>query len=258
MNNGNAIGGVATFSPIVVIPVYNHGAAIGAMLAGIRDHGVPCMLVDDGSDAECAGVLDALVARDPERLSLLRLPHNEGKGAAVMAGMRKASRRGFSHALQIDADGQHDPADIPGFLAEARAHPEMVICGCPVYDASVPKARLYGRYATHVWVWINTLSFDIRDAMCGFRVYPLASTLALIDAVKIGARMDFDVDVLVRLHWRGVGVRNRETRVTYPLDGVSHFDIWRDNLRISRMHAMLFLGMLARAPMLMVRKWQRT
>lgn len=247
----------AAFSPIVVIPVYNHGAAISAMIAGVRKHGVPCLIVDDGSDVDCAGVLDALVASHPDLVSLLRLPSNQGKGAAVMAGLREAARRGFSHALQIDADGQHDPADIPGFLAEARAHPDAVVCGCPVYDASVPKVRLYGRYATHVWVWINTLSFDIRDSMCGYRVYPLAPTLALMDAAKLGRRMDFDADILVRLYWRGVVVRNRETRVTYPLDGISHFDIWRDNLRISRMHATLFFGMLVRSPVLIARKWRR-
>jgi glycosyltransferase involved in cell wall biosynthesis len=249
--------GATGFSPVVVIPVYNHGAAVGAMLAGILQQHVPCLLVDDGSDADCARVLDDLTAADPEQVSLLRLPHNQGKGAAVMAGLREASRRGFSHALQIDADGQHDPRDVHGFLDESRAHPDAVICGCPVYDASVPKARLYGRYATHVWVWINTLSFDIRDGMCGYRVYPLASTLALIDAVNVGRRMDFDVDILVRLYWRGVAVRNRETRVTYPLDGVSHFDVWRDNVRISRMHTLLFFGMLVRSPMLLLRKWRR-
>jgi hypothetical protein len=136
-------------------------------------------------------------------------------------------------------------------------YPEAVICGCPVYDASVPKARLYGRYATHVWVWINTLSFDIRDSMCGYRVYPLARTLALIDSVKLGSRMDFDADIIVRLHWRGAQVRNRPTRVTYPADGVSHFRLWHDNLRISRMHTVLFLGMLLRSPMLLARKWRR-
>jgi glycosyltransferase involved in cell wall biosynthesis len=246
-----------TFSPIVVIPVYNHGGAIGTMVAGVCRHDVPCLLVDDGSDADCARVLDGLVASWPDRVSLLRLPSNRGKGEAVMAGFRAAGRRGFSHVLQIDADGQHDPADIPGFLDEARAHADAVICGCPVFDASVPKVRLYGRYATHIWVWINTLSFDIRDSMCGYRVYPLAPTLALMDASRLGRRMDFDGDILVRLYWRGVKVRNRETRVTYPLDGISHFRLWRDNLRISRMHATLFFGMLVRSPMLLLRKWQR-
>jgi len=245
------------FSPVVVIPVYNHEGAIGAMLDGVLRQGAPCLLVDDGSDAACARVLDALAVANPGTVSLLRLPFNQGKGAAVVAGLREASRRGHTHALQIDADGQHDPADIPGFLADARAHPDAVICGCPRYDASVPKLRYYGRYATHVWVWINTLSFDIRDGMCGFRVYPLTPTLALLDNQRIGARMDFDVDILVRLHWRGVPVRNRETRVTYPSDGVSHFDVWRDNLRISRMHATLFLGMLLRSPWLLARRLRR-
>jgi hypothetical protein len=80
----------------------------------------------------------------------------------------------------------------------------------------------------------------------------------LMDTTKLGRRMDFDGDILVRLYWRGIEVRNRETRVTYPLDGISHFNVWRDNLRISRMHATLFFGMLARLPLLIARKWRRT
>lgn len=244
------------YSAIVVVPVYNHGDAIGAMVDRIKQQGIPCLLVDDGSDPGCAAVLDRLASATPEVVSLLRLPVNQGKGGAVMAGLREAARRGFSHAVQIDADGQHDPADIPGFLAEARQHPGDLIIGSPIYDPSVPKGRLYGRYATHVWVWINTLSFDIRDSLCGFRVYPLAATIALIDSVKIGKRMDFDCEILVRMHWRGVRIRNRLTRVTYPLDGVSHFDVWRDNVRISRMHATLFFGMLVRLPVLVVNKWK--
>jgi hypothetical protein len=132
-----------------------------------------------------------------------------------------------------------------------------VITGCPLYDASVPKGRLYGRYATHVWIWINTLSFEIRDSMCGFRVYPLAPTLALIDSVRIGERMDFDCEVLVRMHWRGVRVRNRPTKVTYPMDGVSHFNVLRDTLRISRMHAAHFYGLLLRLPVILANRWRR-
>lgn len=245
------------FSAIVVVPVYNHGEAIGTMVEGILRSGVPCLLVDDGSAADCARVLDQLAAAHPESVALLRLPVNQGKGGAVMAGMREAARKGYSHALQIDADGQHDPAELPGFLAEARQYPRAIITGCPIYDESVPKGRLYGRYATHIWVWINTLSFDIRDSMCGYRVYPLAETIALIDSVELGRRMDFDCEILVRMHWRGVPLRNRRTRVTYPLDGVSHFDVWRDNVRISRMHAMLFFGMLIRLPTIMSNKWRR-
>ena len=156
--------------------------------------------------------------------------------------------------LQIDADGQHDTADLPRFIEAARAHPEAVICGIPAYDASVPKARLYGRYATHIWVWINTLSLHLRDTMCGFRVYPLPPVLRLIGEETIGRRMDFDTEVMVRLYWRQLPVEHLATRVTYPADGVSHFDVWRDNVRISRMHTRLFFGMLWRAPRLL---WRR-
>ncbi|MDY0021697.1 glycosyltransferase family 2 protein [Arenimonas caeni] len=242
------------FSPVAVVPVYNHPQAIAGLVAAMRGHGLPCLLVDDGSGPECAAVLRELAAASPGDVSLLRLETNQGKGAAVMAGLREAGRRGFSHALQIDADGQHDPADVPRFLAMAREQPDAVVNGRPLYDRSVPRGRLYGRYLTHVWVWINTLSLDISDSMCGFRVYPLAPTLALLDSVRIGRRMDFDTEVLVRLHWRGIAVRDCPTRVVYPEGGVSHFRMLHDNLRISAMHTRLFFGMLLRLPRLLARK----
>lgn len=240
--------------PVAVVPVYNHPATIGGVTRQILAHGLRVILVDDGSEPFCARRLQEIVAEAPDRVTLLRLPHNQGKGAAMVAGFRAAAARGHTHVLQIDADGQHACADIPLFLARSRAQPEAVIAGCPVYDASVPRGRLYGRYATHVWVWINTLSLDIRDSMCGFRLYPLASLLPLLDAARIGSRMDFDSDVIVRLHWRGVPVVNQPTRVTYPQDGISHFRMWHDNVRISAMHARLFLGMLWRSPLLLWRK----
>jgi glycosyltransferase involved in cell wall biosynthesis len=248
MNESNA------FRPVAVIPVYNHGEAVGAVVEHVRAAGLRCVLVDDGSAADCAAVLDALARMQPEDVTLVRLARNQGKGGAMMAGLRAAAAAGYTHALQIDADGQHDAADIPDFLARAHARPEAVICGVPVYDESVPLGRLVGRYATHVWVWINTLSLAIRDSMCGFRVYPLGRVVPLFDAAALGRRMDFDPEVLVRLHWRGVPVVNMPTRVTYPQDGLSHFRLGLDNLLISRMHARLFFGMLARSPLLLWRK----
>ena len=244
------------FKPCIVVPVYNHEHAIGAVLAGLLRHDVPCMLVDDGSSAECAAVLDALALAHPDRVTLVRLSTNQGKGAAVLSGFRRAAALGFSHVLQIDADGQHRTDDVPKFLAQARGHPEAIIAGHPVYDESVPKARLYGRYATHIWVWINTLSFDIKDSMCGFRVYPVAPVNALAARHAIGVRMNFDTDILVRLFWDGLQVINLPTRVSYPADGVSHFRVWRDNVQISWMHTVLFFGMLPRIPKLLARKWR--
>jgi glycosyltransferase involved in cell wall biosynthesis len=158
-----------SFAPCIVIPIYNHRDAIGATVANLSVHGLPLFIVDDGSDEATQHVLAALRQQYAGKLKLIRLPVNGGKGAAVMAGLRAALEAGFTHGLQIDADGQHDAADVPRFIDAARAEPGAVILGRPVYDESVPKSRLYGRYLTHVWVWIETLSLTIRDSMCGFR-----------------------------------------------------------------------------------------
>ncbi|AIC17636.1 MULTISPECIES: glycosyltransferase family 2 protein [Pseudomonas] len=241
-------------NPCAVIPVYNHEAAVPTVVDALLASGLPCVLVDDASSPACAAVLEQLAER--EQVFLVKLAVNQGKGGAVMAGLREASRLGFSHALQVDADGQHDLRDVDNFIATSRTHPEALVCGYPQYDASVPKGRFYARYLTHVWVWINTLSLQIPDSMCGFRVYPLPPVLALIDSVKIGRRMDFDTDILVRLSWRNQPMRWLPTQVRYPVDGLSHFRLFHDNLLISSMHARLFFGMLLRAPLILWRRWQ--
>lgn len=242
------------FKPCAVIPVFNHERTLPQVVAALLAEDLPCVLVDDGSSAQAATVIDQL-AEHPS-VHLHRHTINQGKGAAVTSGLREAARLGFSHALQVDADGQHDLSRVGLFLDRACQAPEALICGYPQYDASVPKGRLYGRYLTHVWVWINTLSLSIRDSMCGFRVYPLAPTLALIDSEPLGSRMDFDTEILVRLHWRAQPMVWLPTRVHYPAGGISHFRLWHDNLLISGMHARLFGGMLLRAPALLWRRWQ--
>jgi len=242
------------FKPCAVVPIYNHKDQIGATVAALMAHGLAVFVVDDGSDTPTQQVLATLDAHYGPSLHVLRLPHNRGKGGAVMAGLRAAYAAGFSHALQIDADGQHDTNDIPQFLETGRLHPHAAILGRPVYDESVPKGRLYGRYLTHIWVWIETLSLEIRDSMCGFRLYPLPAVCALIEQRALPERMDFDIEILVRLHWTGMKFFTIPTRVTYAVGGLSHFDMWRDNLRISQAHVRLVLGMLLRMPILLARK----
>jgi glycosyltransferase involved in cell wall biosynthesis len=244
------------FHPCVVIPVYNHEHAIGKVLDQVLAHGLPVILVDDGSSPSCAAVLDGLAAAHPRQVMLERHALNQGKGGAVLSGFARAAREGYSHVLQVDADGQHSVADIPRFLDKGRANPNAVVAGCPLYDESVPALRLYARYLTHVWVWINTLSLAIRDSMCGFRVYPVAPVLALAKRRRLGLRMNFDIEILVRLYWDGVEVVNLPTKVGYPEDGVSHFKAWTDNVLITRLHVALFFGMLPRIPSLVVRKWR--
>jgi glycosyltransferase involved in cell wall biosynthesis len=238
----------------VVVPVFNHEHALPQLVEALRTAELTCWLVDDGSGPACAQLIERLTAENPQWLRRLRLPRNEGKGAAVFAGLRAALAEGFTHAVQIDADLQHQPSRIRDFIAAAEREPNAVINGVPQYDATVPAARLHGRRITTVLVWLNTLSFKIADAMCGFRLYPIAPAVAIDDSVRIGRRMEFDTEIIVRLFWAGVPVVNLPTPVTYPVDGVSHFRMVRDNLRITRLHFALFGGMLLRLPRLLPRR----
>lgn len=222
-----------------VIPTYNHVRALPALAEGLRAHCETVFIVDDGNEGAAREAIAALHA--PERgVEVLRQSPNAGKGAAMLSGFREAIARGFTHAVQIDADGQHDIADMPKFVAAAEARPEALICGQAIYDESVPSSRKFGRYITHFWVWVETASFDIADSMCGFRIYPLAAVAKVIRA-HIGARMDFDTEIAVRLHWRSVPVINMPTRVIYPEGNTSNFNLLADNVRISLMHTRLAL-----------------
>ncbi len=236
--------------PCILIPVYNHGEAVSVIVERLHAYDLTILLVDDGSDSTCQHILEQL-ATDHDNIILKRLPNNQGKGGAVKAGLRHALEQGFSHALQIDADGQHDTRDLPRFLQASQQHPDAIVCGYPQYDDSVPRLRFYGRYLTHIWIWINSLSLAVKDTMCGYRVYPLAPVVKLINSESTGNRMEFDSEVMVRWLWRAGQVVNLPTRVHYPIDGISHFALWRDNALISKMHASLFFGMLWRAPRLL-------
>ncbi|HET7392357.1 MAG TPA: glycosyltransferase family 2 protein [Candidatus Binatia bacterium] len=243
------------FKPCVVIPVFDHERALGAVVEGVLAQNLPCVLVDDGSSDRCSSTLNEIAMASPQSITLLRHAINRGKGGAVLTGLRYAAEAGYTHAVQIDADGQHRAADIPRFIEQALAHPEALIVGHPEYDSTVPRLRLYARYLTHVWVSINTLSRQIKDSMCGFRVYPLSPVIALDQRIKLGARMNFDTEVLVRLYWEGLQILNVSTPVVYPADGISHFRGCLDNALLSRMHATLFFGMLLRLPKLIARQW---
>lgn len=238
-------------TPCIVVPVYNHGTPLRTTVERLAEFGLPIVIVDDGSDDATKRSIREIAAS--RAVDVVTLPHNRGKGGAVMAGLRRAAALGYTHAVQVDADGQHDIADLPKLLAAARADPAALVCGAPQFDASVPRSRLYGRHITTFWVAIETLSLSMPDTMCGFRVYPLASACALIDSVRLGERMDFDIEIAVRLRWRNVRIVPIPTRVIYPDGGTSNFRLVRDNLRISTAHCKLLLGMLLRLPWLIVK-----
>ncbi|OTG67704.1 glycosyltransferase family 2 protein [Acinetobacter silvestris] len=236
-----------------VIPVYNHPHYLAPLLQYLDQFDLPIVIVNDGSEAQCTQILREL-AEQYSKMILVEHVQNQGKGQAVVTGLRKAESMGLSHALQLDCDGQHDWNDIAKFLEVSQNNLNTMIIGQPIFDDTVPKGRLYGRYATHIWVWINSLSFDIKDSMCGFRVYPLKSTLAVLNRGKFQPDMGFDSEILVRLKWDNVPLMNIPTKVIYPENGISHFNVWRDNWGISKVHSRLFAGMLLRLPKLIRQK----
>ncbi|PNH94793.1 acyltransferase [Vibrio diazotrophicus] len=240
------------YRPCFLIPCYNHGGTVAGVLDAIAGFDLPVFLVDDGSNKETKFALSEAAKR--ANVSLITLPKNQGKGGAVVAGIRHAHWLGYSHVIQIDADGQHDISALPNLIETSKNNPHHLISGQPVYDESVPKARLYGRYVTHIWVWIETLSLEIKDSMCGFRAYPVKESIDVINHHDIGSRMDFDTEIFVRMFWNGVQFKFVNTRVIYPEDGISHFDSLWDNVKISWMHTRLFFGMLPRIPKLLMRR----
>jgi predicted LPLAT superfamily acyltransferase len=235
-----------------VVPVYDHGTPLQRTVDRLCVHGLPIIIVDDGSNEETKRAIATAAQRCGAEV--VTLPRNGGKGCAVKAGLRAAWGRGYTHAMQVDADGQHDIDDVPKLLAAARDQPDAVVCGDPQFDASVPASRLYGRRLTSFWVRVETLSPSMPDTMCGFRVYPLAACIALLDSVRLGDRMDFDIEILVRLYWRGVPFVTVPTVVVYPEGGTSNFRLLRDNWLITKLHTRLVFGMLGRWPALLRRR----
>lgn len=232
-------------NPCIVIPFYNHGSRIREVLEDVAPMHLPCFVIDDGSDAENRALLTEAAAA-LEWVRVERHAENRGKGAALKTAYRRAALAGYSHVLQLDADGQHDARDLPLLLEQATACPTALVLAAPIFE-NAPASRRYGRQISRFWVWVETRSFAITDPLCGLRCMPLASTCRVLDDVPCGDRMEFDPEIAVRLVWAGVPVRNVPSRVRYVPGNVSHFQLWRDNVRITRLHTGLFFGMLLRA-----------
>lgn len=236
----------------IVIPHYNHHRQFRATLARIRAFGLTIMVIDDGSEENSRAALRAMLAETPATV-LLEHEQNQGKGGAIISGLRAAAERGYSHVLQIDADGQHRIEDAPKLLDLARCNPNAIISALPVFSDDVPRERLLGRRVTIFFNRLETLSNRIRDAMCGLRVYPVGALLDVLARTRIGRRMQFDIQVLVEADWAGIPIAWVESPVTYPDDGLSHFHYLRDNVGIVLMHTMLLFRMLPRIPSLLRR-----
>lgn len=242
-----------TINVCALLPTYRHVEALEKTILCLRSFGLDVLVVDDGNDFLVAAKI-ASICEAHSGVTCLRREENGGKGAAVLDGLRHAGASGFTHVLQIDADGQHDLDSVPDILAVSAEHPSAFITGKPVFDASIPRSRLIGRWLTHIWVSINTLSSRVIDTMCGFRVYPLAETLETIEGQSLSLRMGFDTEIVVRLRWAGVDVQTLPVKVIYPEGNISNFSLG-ENYGLSVMHGRMFFGMLRRIPQIVLRRF---
>ena len=237
---------------LVLIPSYNPGPKVLETVRDARAHWAPVWIVVDGSTDGTPAQLERM-ARDDPHLRVIVLPANRGKGSAVLEGIRAARAMGYTHVLTMDSDGQHPAALIPEFMAASAANPGAMVLGRPVFDASAPAIRVRGRKLSNAWANLETLWAGIGDSLFGFRVYPIAELLGVMEAGPWMRRFDFDPEAAVRLAWRGVRPINIDAPVRYLTaaeGGVSHFDYLRDNVLLTWMHTRLVFGFAARLPWL--------
>jgi glycosyltransferase involved in cell wall biosynthesis len=249
----------ASRTHLVLIPSYNAGPQVLETVRAARAQWEPVWVVVDGSTDGTAEALRALAQADPG-LRVDVLPLNRGKGAAVLHGLERAAAAGFTHALTMDADGQHPAGLIPTFMQASSARPEAMILGRPVFDASAPLIRVRGRRISNWFVHVETLNAGVGDSLFGFRVYPVAALVGVMTRQPFMRRFDFDPEAAVRLVWRGVKPINIDAPVKYlrPEEGgVSHFRYLRDNVLLTFMHIRLLLEFVARLPALAPRRWRR-
>jgi uncharacterized protein (DUF2062 family) len=222
---------------LVVIPVYNHAAAIRAVVEGVLREGLPVLVVDDGSTD---GGLERLAGLDIRRQ---RSPVNRGKGHAILEAAALAGAWGFDGILTLDADGQHDPADARLLLEAAQAAWPAIVVGARRMEAgNAPRSSLFGRAFSNFWVRLEC-GQSLADTQSGYRLYPVPF---LCSRRFLTRRYTFEIEVLVRAAWAGLPLVSTPISVYYPPGGqrISHFRQFRDNLRLSCLHTALVVRSL--------------
>jgi hypothetical protein len=213
---------------VVVVPLFNHAGTIVEVLDSIRPHCLPIIVVDDGSSDDGAVRVQRWMEHQAD-CELIRLPKNQGKARALLAGLTRALERGHSHALTIDADGQHDASRIPAFLDVARGAAErsILVLGCRApLPAVYPLARLCGRTLSGLAVRAAS-GLSVGDAACGMRLWPIARTLS---TPARGGRYAWEEEMIIRLAWGGATTAEVTIPVIYRPHsiGPSHYRFSRD------------------------------
>ncbi len=217
---------------IIAIPYYNHPATLRDVTERCLAVHPHVLVVDDGSETPA----DALVADLDVRIE--RHPENKGKGEAILTAGRIARELELTHVVTIDADGQHDPADIPRFLEAIDADPYALFVGNRIFEGDdVPGSSKFGRKFSNFWFRLQT-GQTLKDCQSGFRAYPVP---VLVELSYMFRTYAFEVEVLVRSAWAGVACKDIDISVYYPpeKERVSHFNKFWDNVRLTMLNTHL-------------------
>ena len=242
----------AAWTYCFLIPVYNHAALLEQTIPRFLKFGIPLILIDDGSNAENKTILKRIKNDHPD-IVLINNAKNNGKGVAIKQGIAYCKQHSIDFAFQVDADNQHSLAAVPVFMSKSKTQTTIkhAIIGYPIYDSTVPTIRRDARKVSNFFVSVTTLTPNVRDSLCGFRIYPVAETWKIYRNPFISKRMPIDMELLTRLYWKGVSIIYMPVDVTYPENGSSHYKAFRDTVILSAKHALLCCEMLFRFPVIL-------
>jgi len=241
-----------TLGCCVVIPTYNNGQTLDAMIRGVLAFTDQVIAVNDGSTDGTRHILENFSG-----LNTLHLKKNKGKGFAIRQGFKEALKQGFSYAITIDSDGQHRPEDLPRFIEKIEKEPGALIIGSRnLKQAGIPGGTTFGNRFSNFWTWVET-GYKLPDTQSGYRLYPLKG---LGKTRLLTNRFEFEIEVLVRSAWKGIPITSIPVSVIYPpkKERVSHFRPFIDFARISLLNTCLvILALLFFRPWMIIRKMNR-
>lgn len=223
----------------VIIPTYNNATTIRRVIEDVEKYCSSIIVVNDGSTDDTAAILQSI----PSPIEVVSYPDNRGKGYALVIGFKKAKALGYTHAITIDADGQHFADDIPCFIEGLKHNPEGFIVGCRnLTEENMPRQNTFANRFSNFWFRLQT-GINLPDTQSGYRLYTLSSLKGLN---LITSRYESELELLVYAAWAGVDITSVNVKVYYPPaeERVSHFRPIYDFFRISVLNTVLCLGAL--------------
>lgn len=219
----------------VLIPTYNNSGTLSRVIHDVLEYTNNILVVNDGSTDSTEEIL-----RTFSSIRMLSYHPNKGKGWALRKGFEIARQLGFEYAITIDSDGQHFATDLPRFLDKLESSRRSIIIGARNMDqASIPGKSSFGHKFSNFWFRVET-GIAAPDTQSGYRLYPL---LLLKDLRFITRKYEFEIEVLVRAAWKGVGIESVPVSVYYaPKETrISHFRPFKDFSRISVLNTVLVI-----------------